>query len=98
MSGGITAATLATYAGYAVTAYSAYSATQAGKGSKAQIPTPAPPPQAAKAPERTNMMAANMAAARAGGAQAGNSGTFLTGPAGVDSGKLNLGKNTLLGQ
>jgi hypothetical protein len=36
------------------------------------------------------------AAGQAG--RAGESGTMLTGPAGVDASTLNLGKNTLLGQ
>lgn len=79
-------------------AVSAYSAVQASKTPKVQIPKPEAPPQAAKAPERTSMLAANLAAAARGGAQSGNSGTFLTGPAGVESTKLNLGKNSLLGQ
>lgn len=62
------------------------------------IPQPEKPPQATKAPDRTAMLAANTAAAMPGGAMRGNSGTFLTGPAGIDSMSLNLGRNTLLGQ
>lgn len=40
---------------------------------------------------------AALAAANAQAAQQGNAGTSLTGPTGVDSSQLLLGKNTLLG-
>src|SRR4051812_41110057 len=60
------------------------------------VTTPEKPPQATKAPDRSVFQAANMAAAR--GAFAGNAGTFLTGPSGIDAGTLSLGRNTLLGQ
>lgn len=69
---------------------------------KSQAATPAiappPAPQAAKTADRSQDMAANMAAMGAGGALAGNSSTFLTGPNGVPTSTLDLGKNTLLGQ
>ena len=54
------------------------------------------PPAKAKTPDRPAIGAAN--AAGPGGAMSGNSGTFLTGPSGVDPSTLNLGRNTLLGQ
>lgn len=56
------------------------------------------PPAKAKAPDRPAISRANAAAAGPGGAMSGNSGTFLTGPSGVDPSTLTLGKNTLLGQ
>lgn len=56
------------------------------------------PPAQAKAPDRPAISAANKAAAGPGGAMSGNSGTFLTGPSGVDPSTLVLGKSTLLGQ
>lgn len=46
----------------------------------------------AKAPDSAAAMAANVLAGKAG-----NSGTMLTGPTGVDPSQLTLGKNTLLG-
>lgn len=54
------------------------------------------PPAAAKAPDRPAMARTNAAAAAGPGG--GASGTFLTGPSGVDPSTLNLGRNTLLGQ
>jgi hypothetical protein len=74
------------------------------KAPKVQAPEVQPltqadkPPAAAKTPERPAISKANVAAAGPGGTMAGNSGTFLTGPSGVDSSTLNLGKHTLLGQ
>jgi hypothetical protein len=62
------------------------------------IPTPEKPPQATKAPNRTAILTPNAAGSRPGGAFSGNSGTFLTGPSGIDPATLNLGRNTLLGQ
>lgn len=59
---------------------------------------PPPAPQAAKTADRSQDLAANMAAMGPGGALAGNSSTFLTGPNGIASSTLDLGKNTLLGQ
>ena len=56
------------------------------------------PPAQAKAPDRPAISKANATAAGPGGAMSGNSGTFLTGPSGVDPSTLNLGRNTLLGQ
>lgn len=47
----------------------------------------------AKAPDTGALMAANASAGRQG-----NAGTMLTGPQGVDTSQLTLGKNTLLGQ
>lgn len=97
MSGGISAATLATAA---ATAVGTIAVTQALKPKTpgVNIPTPEKPPQASKGPDRGAINAANVAAAAPGGALSGNSGTFLTGPLGVDPGSLNLGKNKLLGQ
>lgn len=72
-----------------------------GAFSKPKMPaiqTPEKPPQDSKAPDRRAAATANAASAMPGGAMAGNSGTFLTGPEGVDPMKLNLGKNTLLGE
>lgn len=46
----------------------------------------------AKSPDVTAMMSANLLAGKAG-----QSGTMLTGPQGVDASTLTLGKNTLLG-
>lgn len=46
----------------------------------------------AKSPNTAALTAANQQAA-----QAGNAGTMLTGPTGVDPTSLSLGKNTLLG-
>lgn len=68
------------------------------KSPKATVPEPEKPPQATKAPSREPMLAANTMAASPAGAMSGNSGTFLTGPSGVDPSSLNLGRNTLLGQ
>lgn len=64
----------------------------------AKVATPEKPPQVAKAPDRKAISDASMMAAMPGGPMAGNAGTFLTGPGGVPSGSLELGKNTLLGQ
>lgn len=50
-----------------------------------------PPPQGATKPTVG-------AASKPGGAIAGQSGTLLTGPGGVDTSSLNLGRNKLLGQ
>jgi hypothetical protein len=62
------------------------------------VQAPTKPPQETQKPERPTVVANNAAAAGPGGAMSGNSGTFLTGPSGVDPSTLNLGKNTLLGQ
>lgn len=64
----------------------------------AAVAAPEKPPQATKAPARPAIQASNMAAALPSGALAGNSSTFLTGPSGIDSSALSLGRNTLLGQ
>lgn len=63
----------------------------------AAVATPMTPPQVTKAADRTTMLATNAAAARPGGAFAGNSSTFLTGASGIDARSLTLGRNTLLG-
>lgn len=63
-----------------------------------QTITAADKPQAAKGPERTAINAQNSALVAAAGAKAGNAGTFLTGPLGIEPSTLNLGRNTLLGQ
>lgn len=68
------------------------------KPPKIDIPKPEKPPQASKTPDRSGVVQANAGAALPGGSLAGNSGTFLTGPSGIDPSALNLGKNTLLGQ
>lgn len=64
---------------------------------EAAKPAPlAPPPQASKAPVRTPLAAG--AALGMGMAAPGSSGsTFLTGPSGIATGSLGLGKNMLLG-
>lgn len=60
--------------------------------------TAADKPQATKGPDRAVVNAQNTALTAAAGAKAGNAGTFLTGPSGIDASTLNLGKNTLLGE
>jgi hypothetical protein len=75
--------------------------TQKPKAPTINMPTPEKPPaagQAAKSADHGAAVAANAAAAGPGGAMAGNRGTFLTGPDGVEPESLKLGKNTLLGQ
>jgi hypothetical protein len=47
----------------------------------------------AKAPDTSALLASNASAGRAG-----NASTMLTGPQGVDTSQLTLGKNTLLGR
>jgi hypothetical protein len=96
MSGGISAASIASMAAAAASVVTAYTAL---KGPKTPgVPTPEKPPQATKVADRGGALTANMAASMPGGASSGNSGTFLTGPSGVDPASLNLGKNSLLGQ
>lgn len=56
-------------------------------------PAPVAPPQASTAPVAATYEAANANAALS----AGPSSTLLTGPSGVSSDSLDLGKNTLLG-
>lgn len=65
---------------------------------KINIPAPEKPKQGAQAPDREGIVRANTMGGMPGGAMAGNAGTFLTGPSGIDPSTLNLGKNTLLGQ
>ncbi|HSV48352.1 MAG TPA: hypothetical protein VLJ58_21365 [Ramlibacter sp.] len=86
----------AAVAGTAITAYTALN--QPKPPGVKQLTAADKPPAAAKAPSRPATSTANAAAAGPGGAMSGNSGTFLTGPSGVDPSTLNLGKNTLLGQ
>lgn len=69
-----------------------------GAAKAPKIQPPEKPPQAAKKHDRAAMLGANAAMAGPGGPMSGNRGTFLTGPSGVDSSSLNLGKNTLLGE
>lgn len=91
-----------TVASGAISAYGAYNQHKAMKkmaeASKPADPV-APPPaqQAARTADRLSMMTGNRAAAAMGGAYAGNSSTFLTGPNGVSTG-FSLGRNTLLGE
>lgn len=61
-----------------------------------QTPT-VPESQAAKAPTSTSIQQGVLGIGQAGGAP-GAASTLLTGPGGIDPSKLNLGKNTLLGQ
>lgn len=56
-------------------------------------PNPAAPPQASKAPNAQGIKRQNAEAEAAGGAN----NTLLTGPGGISTDLLNLGKNTLLG-
>jgi hypothetical protein len=65
---------------------------------KINIPQPEKPKQGAQAADREGIVRANTMGGMPGGAMAGNAGTFLTGPSGIDPSTLNLGKNTLLGQ
>lgn len=98
MSGGISAATVISLAGAAATAYGAY---ESSKVKMPQMPAPQAPPAAAqsgKQADRTAAVAGNAAAAMPGGAMAGSSSTFLTGPTGINPSSLSLGKNILLGQ
>lgn len=98
---GIETAVLLSYAATAAqvigAAGAAYGAVEASKKQDIKIPEPEKPMQTAKTADRASVGAANAAAA-GGGSLTGNSGTFLTGPSGVDSSLLNLGKNKLLGQ
>jgi hypothetical protein len=66
---------------------------------------PAPPPPVPIEPPKIAEKAPAVDAARAtnkakqfGGMNAGPASTFLTGPGGVDTLQLTLGKNTLLGR
>lgn len=68
------------------------------KAPAVQPVTAADKPQTAKGPDRAVVNAQNTALTAAAGAKAGNAGTFLTGPSGIDASTLNLGKNTLLGE
>lgn len=62
------------------------------------VPQPEKPKQVAQSADREGIVRANTMGGMPGGAMAGNAGTFLTGPSGIDPSTLNLGKNTLLGQ
>lgn len=97
---GIETAVLLSYAATAAQVVgavgAAYGAVQSSKSKAPNIKMPEPekPAQAAKTVDRNGVAAANAAI----GGLTGNSSTFLTGPSGVASTALNLGKNTLLGQ
>lgn len=72
-------------------------------GSPKAPDAPAPPAQqpasqAAKTPDASTFKSANQDAMGPGGPLAGNSSTLLTGPGGIDTSLLNLGRSTLLGQ
>lgn len=90
--------------GIAAIAGMAMATAMAPKMPNIKVPDPVKPPdpiaksQSAKAPDRAASANANAAAAAPGGALSGNSGTFLTGPTGIDPSTLNLGKNVLLGE
>lgn len=56
---------------------------------------PQKPPQASKAPDAGSLRRQNTGGA--GGMTGTSSGTMLTGPGGVSTGALSLGRNTLLG-
>jgi hypothetical protein len=73
-------------------------AAEASAATAAAKQAPEAPPAKVQAPERPKVVQNNATAAGRGGAMAGNSSTFLTGPSGVDPSTLNLGRNTLLGQ
>lgn len=57
---------------------------------------PIPPPQAAKSPNAVDTRTGLLGAGQSGGSP-GAAQTMLTGPGGVDSAELKLGKSTLLG-
>lgn len=102
MSFGWTAATWLAVGSLAVGAYGAYSGAQNAKAANQQakdnaLATAKQADQAnnranAKSPDSAAMMAANILAGKAG-----QSGTMLTGPTGVDPTTLTLGKSSLLG-
>lgn len=105
MSFGWSAVTWMAISAAATTAVSAYSADQSRKqgntandaAKKNALETQKQADEAnnranAKAPDSAAAMAANVLAGKAG-----QSGTMLTGPQGVDPASLSLGKSTLLG-
>jgi hypothetical protein len=69
---------------------------QTNKPKTPALEQPAPPPQASKVPEASQVAAGQAGAGQAGGSP-GVAQTFLTGPGGVDPSLLQLGKTTLLG-
>lgn len=98
---GVTAAVAAVVGtGYAVYSGERAASAQADAARKAEQNAKVQTDQADQAMNRANgkkpdigaMLAANQQAAKGG-----QSGTMLTGPAGIDPNVLNLGKNTLLG-
>jgi uncharacterized protein (DUF2345 family) len=98
---GVTAAVAAVVGtGYAVYSGERAASAQADAAHKAEQNAKVQADQADQAVNRANgkksdigaMLAANQQAAKGG-----QSGTMLTGPAGIDPNVLNLGKNTLLG-
>lgn len=105
MSGGITATTVMAAAAVAGTAYQIYAGNEASRkqdaaNAQAQANATKQAAAADQAMNRANQKkpdtAGALGAAQQAGA-AGNSGTLLTGPTGVDPTALALGKNTLLG-
>lgn len=84
----ISLGTLAAVAGILGGAASVYGAVTAKGPEAPQLPTPAKPPQAAQAPDVGVLKKR---------AQGQGDSTLLTGPGGVTSDSLLLGKSTLLG-
>ena len=112
MSGGVTATTVLAAAAVASTAYSIYAGERAAdKQSEAlsqQRQAQADAKTAAQQQQQTSEQAVNRANAKSPDAGAilsaasqaakgGPAGTMLTGPQGVNTADLNLGKTTLLG-
>lgn len=90
----ITIGTVAAVVGAGAAVAGAVAASKSGKAPAA--PAVTPPPQGAQAPDASASLKKN--ANGAAGLNAGTSSTFLTGPSGIDSGSLNIGKNVFLGQ
>lgn len=65
---------------------------------KKQDPTPAPTPAAPPAKQAETVADQSAVRASASTPQSGNASTFLTGPGGVPTSSLNLGRNTFFGQ
>ncbi len=97
-----TAILAAAAAGAAASVYSANKQAKAQERAGAQA-ADAAKKQAAQAEEQMNRQNARrpdtnaMLAANQQAGMAGNAGTMLTGPMGVDPGTLQIGRNTLLG-
>ena len=105
MSGGITATTVLAAAAVAGTAYSIYSGEKQASAQKsaqqqAMANANAQAKAADEATNRANQKQPDTSAILSAAMQAGKggqSGTMLTGPSGVQSSDLSLGKSTLLG-